>query len=593
MTYSRTFLMMMVLVGVSTLAGCAASASKHPNIVVILADDQGWGDLSLHGNNNLSTPHIDSLAAEGVQFDQFYVGHVCAPTRAAFLTGRYYERTGVTGVSTGRERLNADEYAIGKTFKEAGYGTGAFGKWHNGTQFPLHPNAQGFDEFYGFTSGHWGNYHSPMLDHNGSLVKGDGFIVDDLTDKAMDFIEQQVKGGKPFFAYLPYCTPHSPMQVPDRFWNRFKDKKLTMLHRKPEKEAPDHTRAALAMCENIDWNVGRMLEKLESLGVAENTIVIYFSDNGPNGYRWNGSMLGKKGSIDEGGVRSPLLIRWPGQLPAGHRVTSVAGAIDLLPTLSDLAGIGHREPKPLDGISLKPLLTNTADAWPERMIFSSISEKKISVRTDRYRLSQNGKLYDMKKDPGQREDVAKLQPEVYAALSKAVKDWTDSIWPEGSKKEHRPFMVGYPGSTDTQLPARDANFLGTIKRSSIHPNCSYFTNWTQTNDRITWNVEIATEGKYQAELYYTCPKADVGSIVELSFNGQKVQGTVIQAHDPPVQGAENDRIRRSESYVKDFRPMVLGSINLLKGTGTLTLRALDISGGQVMDFRLLILKKTL
>ena len=277
-----------------SVASAEENKSQHPNIVVILADDQGWGDVSHNGNTNLKTPHIDSLVKEGVRFNRFYVGAVCAPTRAAFLTGRYHARTGTTGVSTGQERLNSDEYTIGQIFKSAGYATGAFGKWHNGTQYPNHPNARGFEEYYGFTSGHWGHYFSPMLDHNGTFVKGNGYITDDLTDKAISFIEKQTKNGTPFFTYIPYCTPHSPMQVPDRFWDRFADKKLELHHRDPQKEKSDHLRAALAMCENVDWNVGRVLKKLKDLGISDNTIVIYFSDNGPNGFRTRKRMLAQE-----------------------------------------------------------------------------------------------------------------------------------------------------------------------------------------------------------------------------------------------------------------------------------------------------------
>jgi len=586
----RKNLMMFVLAGMLIVTMAVAAAPQRPNIVMILADDQGWGDLSVNGNRDLNTPHIDSLAKEGVSFDRFYVGSLCAPTRAALLTGRYHARTGVTGVSTGKERLNADEYTLGEIFKVAGYATGAFGKWHSGTQYPNHPNGRGFDEFYGFTSGHWGHYFSPMLDHNGKFVQGNGYITDDLTDKAMVFIGEQVKANKPFLAYLPYCTPHSPMQVPDDYWNRFSDKALNQHNRDPKKEQPTHKRAALAMCENIDWNVGRVLTQLESLGIADNTIVIYFSDNGPNGWRWNGDMKGKKGSLDEGGVRVPFFIRWSGHLPAGHQVTQIAGAIDLLPTLTDLAGISRSEPKPIDGVSLKSLLMKSADAWPDRTIFSS-SGRRVSVRTDLYRLSDRGQLFDMIKDPGQRKDVAKQQPDVWADLKKKRSDWQISVWPNGQENVARPFVIGYAGCMDTQLPVRDAKSEGTIKRTSRHPNCSYFTHWTSLKDRITWEVDIATEGVYHVALFYTCAQADIGSTIELSFHGSTVQGKVTRPHESPLIGAAEDRHPRSESLVKNFVPMSLGSIHLAKGTGTLTLRALDIPGDQAMDFRLLTLKK--
>lgn len=568
----------------------AKETSTHPNIVVFLADDQGWGDVGHNGNTNLQTPQIDSLVREGVRFNRFYVGAVCAPTRAAFMTGRYHARTGTTGVSKGEERFNSDEYTISQVFKAAGYATGAFGKWHNGTQYPNHPNARGFDEYYGFTSGHWGHYFSPMLDHNGTFVKGNGYITDDLTTKAMAFIEQQVKKDTPFFAYLPYCTPHSPMQVPDEYWNRFADKKLDLHHRDPDKEQSDHLRAALAMCENVDWNVGRVLKLLDQLGIADNTIVIYFSDNGPNGFRWNGGMKGKKGSLDEGGVRSPFVIRWTGHLPAGRQVNQIAGAIDLLPTLTDLAGIERPEPKPIDGVSLKPLMLGKSDSWPDRMIFSSLRQR-VSVRTDQYRLSHQVQLFDMTNDPGQRHDISQDKPEVTRKLKQAVADWKQSVWPDGYQKENRPFLIGYDGAHSNQLPARDAVSHGQIKRSSRHPNCSFFSNWTSSNDRITWDVEVDQAGTYEAVLYYTCPAGDTGATVELSFKEQTLQGQISEAHDPPLEGAAQDRAKRSESLVKDFKPMVLGKIKLPQGKGQLKLQALQIPGKQVMDFRLLILNR--
>ncbi|OYW15662.1 MAG: N-acetylgalactosamine 6-sulfate sulfatase, partial [Planctomycetales bacterium 12-60-4] len=303
---------------------------RGPNVVVILTDDQGWGDLSIHGNRNLATPHIDSLARDGALFERFYVCPVCSPTRAEFLTGRYHARGGVFNVSTGGERLDLDERTIADVFKSAGYATAAFGKWHNGSQYPYHPLGRGFDEYYGFTSGHWGDYFSPPLDHNGALIHGSGYLPDDLTDHALAFMRQH--RDQSFFCYIPFNTPHSPMQIPNVFFEKFRKAELPDRFHVPAQEDLAMTRAALAMCENIDWNVGRVLQMLEELQLADDTIVVYFSDNGPNSFRWNGGMKGRKGSTDEGGVRSPLLMRWPGRILAGRRVPQIAGAIDLLPT---------------------------------------------------------------------------------------------------------------------------------------------------------------------------------------------------------------------------------------------------------------------
>src|SRR5262249_53127233 len=253
--------------GIALRSARAGEAATKPNIVIILADDQGWGDLSINGNSNLETPNIDSLARTGALLDGFYVCPVCSPTRAEFLTGRYHPRGGVHDVSTGGERLNLDEKTIADTFKAAGYATGAFGKWHNGTQWPYHPNGRGFDEYYGFTSGHWGSYFDPPLDHNGQPVQGKGFIIDDLTDHALAFIE--TNKSRPFFCYVPFNTPHSPMQVPERFYRKFANLELKLRSRDPAQEDVPFTRAALAMCENIDWNVGRILQRLQELKLAD------------------------------------------------------------------------------------------------------------------------------------------------------------------------------------------------------------------------------------------------------------------------------------------------------------------------------------
>jgi len=563
----------------SWAAPSRAAQRRESNVVVILADDQGWGDLSVHGNVNLSTPNIDSLARDGALFEHFYVCAVCAPTRAEFLTGRYHARGGVRGVSTGAERLNLDEVTIAETFKAGGYATGIFGKWHNGTQHPYHPNARGFDEFYGFTSGHWGQYFDPELDHNGTLTRGKGYIIDDLTNHALDFITKNKD--RRFFCYLPFNTPHSPMQVPDRFYEKFANFDPKMRATDPSLEDVPMTRAALAMCENIDWNVGRVLAKLKELKLAEDTIVIYFSDNGPNSWRWNGGMKGRKGSVDEGGLRVPFLIRWPGRIRPGTRIREIAGAIDLLPTLADMAGVKIISKKPLDGKSLKPLLLGEAKNWPDRMLFS-LQNKWISVRTQQYRLSANGQLFDIDKDPGQKHDISAEKPDITAKLKKAVEQWAKEVLPNVGPDD-RPFPVGYWKTT--MLPARDGVPHGGIQRSAKPPNCSFFTHWTSKDDRMTWDIEVGAAGRYEAVVYYTCRREDVGSTLELSFQDVVVRAKLTEPHDPPLVGKEFDRVPRGESYVKDFKPFRLGVMALPKARGQLTLRAVDIPGKQVADVR--------
>ncbi len=567
----------------SVLPLAVARAGEHPNVIVILSDDQGWGDLSLNGNTNLSTPNIDGLAASGARFDRFFVCPVCSPTRAEFLTGRYHSRSGVYSTSAGGERIDLDEMTIAETFRQAGYATGAFGKWHNGMQYPYHPNGRGFDEYFGFCSGHWGDYYSPPLEHNGKLVQGDGFIIDDFTNHAIEFMESH--RDKPFFAYLPLNTPHSPMQVPAKFWKKFKAAYLEMRHRDRRRENIEHTRAALAMCENIDWNVGRILKKLDEWKIADNTIVVYFCDNGPNGSRWNGDMKGRKGSTDEGGVRSPLLIRWPGQVPGGKTIKPIGAAIDLLPSLAAMCKIPVASKKPLDGTDLSPVILGKSDSMPERTVFSHW-RGRVSARTQTYRLDNAGKLFDLGSDPGQRTDVSEQHPSITAKLRKQVADWKTNVMSEDNRAE-RTFPIGHRDFRYTQIPARDGVASGQITRSNRFPNCSYFRNWVDPADTIQWNAEVAADGRYRVDLYYACPQEDIGSSVELSINGAKLQCKITQAHDPPVRGGEHDLLKRQESYVKDFRRMTMGIVELKPGNGPLVLKALKMPASQVMEFRLL------
>jgi arylsulfatase A-like enzyme len=564
----------------------SAAAESRPNVLVLLADDQGWGDVSANGNTNLQTPNMDSLAHSGASFERFFVCPVCAPTRAEFLTGRYHSRGGVRGVSTGQERLNLDEKTIADAFKAAGYATGAFGKWHNGSQWPYHPNARGFDEYYGFTSGHWGEYFDPPLDHNGLPERGKGYIADLFTDRAIEFIEQNK--ARPFFCYVPFNLPHSPFAVPKPFWERFKDKPITLRGKDGPNEELDVTRCALAMCENLDWNIGRLLHRLDDLNLAENTIVIYFSDNGPNTWRWNGGMKGRKGSVDEGGVRAPCFIRWPGKIKSGRTIREIAGAIDLLPTLTSLTGISRLGDKPLDGRDLSPLLFGSAAPWPERMIFSH-QNGKVSVRAQQYRLDEAGALFDMVSDPAQTTDIAAQKPEIAAKLARAVTDWRKDVFgatSRVSREDSRPYPVGYAQFPRTPLPARDGVPHGSVRRSAGAPNCSYFVNWRSDKDTMTWDTEVNTSGDYDVEILYTCPVADAGSTIELTFKEVTLSGKVAPGWDPPLY-SNQDTIPRpaAESQMKEFRPLKLGKLHLEKGRDLLTLRAVKIPGHSVMDVR--------
>ncbi len=570
-----------------SLLALPALALGKPNIVVFLADDAGWGDYSHSGNRQLSTPNIDSIASAGVSLENFYVCPLCAPTRAEFLTGRYYPRTGVKGVSTGFERLNLDEKTIADAFKAAGYATGAFGKWHNGSQYPYHPCGRGFDEYFGHTSGHWGEYFNAPLEDNGRMVKTEGYIVDVCTDKALSFIERKKDG--PFFCYIPFTTPHSPWAAPGKDWEKFKDMPITQTATNQKQENPDQTRCAYAMLENQDWNVGRVLRKLDELGLTDKTLVLYFSDNGPNSHRWTGGLKGKKGGTDEGSVKSVCFMKFPGKIPAGRSIAPISGAIDLLPTLTSFAGIARVGDKPLDGRDLSPLIVGTGSDWQERMIFSAWP-RNTSVRTQTHRLDATGNLYDMTTDPGQTTPLNAREPALAARLAQCVRDWKKEVFSlsETSDKgvDPRPVPIGYREFPITMLPARDGLASGGIKRSGSAPNCSYFVKWNSTKGKMSWIADVHTAGKYKASIDYTCPIADAGSTIRLAFQNATLDGKVAPGWDPPVN-TNQDTIPRDamESQMKDFHTLDLGEITLPAGKGDLTLSALDMPGKSVMEVR--------
>lgn len=563
-----------------------SATPKHPNIVVILVDDQGWGDLSFNGNKMVSTPHIDLIAQEGVSFDNFYVSPVSSPTRASFLTGRYPFECGVTGVSEGEERLNLGIKTIADYFKEEGYKTGAFGKWHNGTQYPYHPNARGFDEFYGFCSGHWGNYWEPLLDNNGEIVKGTGFLPDDLTNKAINFINQNQD--TPFFLYLPLNTPHSPMQMPDDWWNKWDDRTIHQTATDEDKENIDFSRAALALTENIDWNVGRLMNELQQLALDENTIVLYFTDNGPNSHRWNAEMKGIKGSTDEGGVRSPLFIRWPNKIEGGRVIEQLSGTTDLLPTLLSLA-TSKKVVDTIDGIDLSSAVLGNQKQI-ERTIVTAW-QNNLSVRNNEYLLSADNALYNIRADRLQQVqlDTTITQYQKMKAIKEGYATRIDSLKASG---DTRPFLIGHPDELYSKLPARDGTAYGGISRSNRFPNSSYFTKWTSTSDSIVWNVEVCESGNFEAIVYYTCSERNIGSIINLSSNYDTTLQTQLDVvNDTPMLGADLDRVPRQESYVKGFAPFSLGNIELKKGKTNIVLKADKIANEEVMNMYMLVFKR--
>ncbi len=588
----------MVILLATVCCRIVSAEAPSPNVVIFLADDAGWGDYSHSGNKQIRTPNIDSIALGGVALERFFVCPVCSPTRGEFLTGRYHPRGGVRGVSTGQERLNLDERTIADAFKAAGYATGAFGKWHNGSQWPYHPMARGFDEYFGHTSGHWGEYFDAPLEENGKMIRTQGYIADVCTDRALSFIDKNKS--KPFLCYIPFTTPHSPWAAPSEDWKRFQEKPITQTATDPSKEVLDETRCALAMVENQDRNVGRVLAMLRQHKIDDNTIVLYFSDNGPNTMRWTGGMKGKKATTDEGGVRSVCFIRWPKRIEAGRTVSQISGAIDLLPTLTSLAGIKRVGDKPLDGRDLSPLLLRQTAEWADRMIFSTWGGN-ISVRTQTHRLDSAGKLYDMIADPGQKKPINAEEPELASQLVDAVTAWRKEMFgiesiakiesptvkkTKANAVDQRPIPVGYREFPITMLPARDGEPRGQVKRSSSAPNCSYFVNWTSTEDSMVWLLDVHTSGRCEVTIDYTCKVPDAGSTIEISFQDSQITGKVGPGWDPPLY-TNQDTLPRpdGESQMKEFRTLSLGEMKLAEGQGPLTLRAIEIPGQSVMDVR--------
>jgi hypothetical protein len=331
--------------------------------------------------------------------------------------------------------------------------------------------------------------------------------------------------------------------------------------------------------------------------------VIFFSDNGPNSFRWNDGMKGRKGTTDEGGVRSAFCIRWTaGGIKPGTTVKEISGAIDLLPTLAKLARVPILSSKPLDGRDLSPVLFGTATQWPDRVILSH-NNGNVSVRTQQYRLDNSGALFDMVADPRQTKDIAKEKPDVAESLLKAVTDWRRSVFgnvasadPTAKKgkgkgkggfvpPDDRAYPVGYVEFPITPLPARDGVPHGTVQRSANAPNCSYFVNWKTKDDSVTWDIDVHTAGTYDVELFYTCPLADAGSTIELSFKNARLTGKVTPGWDPPLLDKQDRVPRKGESFLKEFRVLKLGSVKLDSGRGVLTLKATDIPGKCVMDLR--------
>ncbi|MCX6624292.1 MAG: arylsulfatase, partial [Acidobacteria bacterium] len=346
MTSRRQFL--------STLSAApliAKGGPARPNILFILTDDQGFGDLSIHGNKQLRTPNMDRIGAEGVQFTQFQVCPVCSPTRSGLMTGRYNYRTGVVDTYMGRSMMRPDELTLPEALRAAGYRTGIFGKWHLGDNYPMRAMDKGFEEALVIRGGGLAqptdppesnqSYFDPILQHNGKPERSHGYCTDVYTKAALEFIEKH--RSEPFFAYVPTNAPHRPLQVDERYVAPFLQAGLDPIAAR-----------TYAMVANLDENIGRLLGKLTELKLERNTIVIFMTDNGPDSNRYNAGMRGRKGDPYQGGIRVPCFVRWPAKFAGGRTVDRIAANVDLFPTLLDACNVPLPKDRKLDGRSLLP-----------------------------------------------------------------------------------------------------------------------------------------------------------------------------------------------------------------------------------------------
>jgi arylsulfatase A-like enzyme len=517
-----------VFAGALNGTALAAEPARRPNVVLILTDDQGYGDLGCHGNTVLQTPNLDKLHGQSVRLTNYHVDPTCSPTRSALMTGRYSSRTGVWHTVMGRSLLRRDEVTMADVFAAGGYRTGLFGKWHLGDNYPFRPQDRGFREVLthggggiGQTPDFWGNnYFDNTLLHNGKWEKVPGYCTDVFFDHALKFIEQNKE--RPFFVYLTPNAPHVPLNVAEKYSRPYLDKGLS---------AP--LARFYGMIANIDENVARLTARLKELGLEDDTILIFATDNGSatgaGSGGFNAGMRANKGSEYDGGHRVPCFWRWPAGLKGGRDVGRLTAHIDVLPTLIDLCGLQKPEGVSLDGASLRPLLAGDGK-WPERTLFVHSQRidhpekgRKCAVMTDRWRLVNGEELYDMTADPGQKKNVVKEHPDVAAGLRQAYDGW----WADLSRRfdEYCEIVVGSEKENPSRLcchdwhgPAAPSDQQALLKA----PQANGF-----------WAIEVARAGKYEIALRQLPAEANTA----IQADRARVKVGDVEADKPVPDGA--------------------------------------------------------
>ncbi|MEG3657213.1 arylsulfatase [Arenibacter palladensis] len=519
----------LMILGFTTIG--YAQKNQPPNIILIITDDQGYGDLGFTGNPHVKTPVIDALARESVRFNNFYVSPVCAPTRSSLMTGRYSLRTGMRDTYNGGAIMASNEVTIAEMLKQANYSTGAFGKWHLGDNYPSRPSDQGFDESVIHLSGGMGqvgdittyfkgdrSYFDPVLWHNNEQESFEGYCSDIFTDQAINFIDKNKES--PFFCYLAFNAPHTPLQVPDSYYQKYKDidpsdgfgKDGKPFSKMSEKDKED-ARKVYAMVNNIDDNLGKLFKKLEDLKLTENTLVIFMTDNGPQQTRYVGGMRGLKGDVFNGGVRVPFYLKYPALYKGNKDVETMSAHLDVLPTLSEICEVEMPKDRIIDGKSLVPLIEGRQVEWEDRSLFFYWSRRypelynnmaiqkagyKLVGKTDYDAAIEDFELFYLKKDPYEQRNLVNENK----ALAMDLKMEMDNIYNELILSEnlvHPPrIMVGTPYENPVILNRNDAGGERGI--------------WNQEEIYGNWDVSVE-EGYYDINFKFVEPVKAFGKMV--------------------------------------------------------------------------------
>ncbi|MCB1103147.1 MAG: sulfatase-like hydrolase/transferase [Opitutaceae bacterium] len=553
--------------------------TRAPNILLILMDDMGWGDLRCHGNAIADTPNLDALAASGLEAEQFCVSPVCSPTRASVLTGRYYPRTGVSLTGRGYETIRAEEVTLADMLAAQGYATGCFGKWHNGSYYPYTADGRGFQEFAGFNAGYINHYFDVTLESTSGPQETEGYLVDVLADQAQDFIFRH--RDEPWFCLLPFNVPHLPFQAPDGLYEKYRARGCHAA-----------LAAVYAMNESADQAVGRVLAHLARLGLADNTVVTFMSDHGPNTPRYNAGLRGIKGCLHEGGVRVPFFVRWPGHIPAGSRLTQPAADIDLVPTLLGLAGLAPPPEVTLDGVNLaESWCSGGATPGPERLLFGYF-ENTGTVRTPTHRLlipaDARAELYDLAHDPGETMNLLAGQGQNPADLAlaqelrTAYETWAQDV---GAGKTDRPAIpVGHRQAPVVDVRSLDVDGMtGSLRLGRGWGSQNWLTNWTDPDATMSWRLDVVEADDYDFALRYTCVPGDEGSTLQLEVGEQRLVVELAESFVPEVSDLP-DRVKpRPGPPEQTWGTVEMGRLPLPVGETRMTLRVLAMPGKAVAD----------